>query len=237
MTSLTMQNVFATYGRGWALEDVSLECEKGAAVAILGANGAGKTSITRVLAGVLSPHHGSVRVGADDVTRWSPRARTRRAHISVVPEGRMIFPALSVQENLLVGRQGTKGEIEGRLTDVLGTFPRLAERRKQLAGTLSGGEQQMLAVSRALLTRPDFLVIDEPSLGLSPAAVARLYEALAHLRKEFGIAILLVEQNIGLALKIADTGYVLKSGKVVAHGSGAELLGSGQLLEAYLGSQ
>lgn len=233
--TLALRDVWATYGRGWALQDVTLSVNKGQAVAVLGANGAGKTTLTRVLAGVLRPRRGRLQWAAKDVTRWTPRARIRTARICVVPEGRMIFPALTVQENLLVARRGSKAEVAERVGELLDAFPRLAERRRQLAGTLSGGEQQTLAISRALMTGPDYLVVDEPSLGLAPEAVTRLYSFLARLRHDYGIGVLLAEQNVGLALQVADFAYVLRAGKVVAEGPSGQLLDSGALHDAYLG--
>ncbi|MCU4183893.1 ABC transporter ATP-binding protein [Acidiferrimicrobium sp. IK] len=233
--TVALRGVWATYGRGWVLQDVTLDIEKGRAVAVLGANGAGKTTLTRVLAGVLPPRRGTLLCGAEDMTLWTPRSRTHKARISVVPEGRMIFPALTVQENLLVARRGAKHQVAARMGELLDAFPRLAERRGQLAGSLSGGEQQMLAVSRALMTQPDYLVVDEPSLGLAPEAVARLYSVLARLRHDYGIGVVLAEQNVRLALQVADFAYVLRAGKVVAEGPCERLLDSGILHDAYLG--
>lgn len=233
---LQVSGVWAGYGRGWVLQDVSVTVAQGSTVAVLGANGAGKTTLTRVIAGTLAPRRGRLRCAGLDITEASPRRRSIRSLVSVVPEGRMIFPALTVQENLLIARRGTRAEVAQRSDVLLSAFPRLAERRSQQAGSLSGGEQQMLAVSRALMSHPDFLVVDEPSLGLAPEAVGRLYTVLGDLRGEFGIGLLLVEQNVHLALQVADHAYVLRGGRVVAEGSGAQLLDGDVVHDAYLGA-
>jgi len=223
------------YGDAQALDGVSLEVERGQIVAIVGANGAGKTSLIRSIAGIHKPRSGRVTYLDADITAREPHHIVDLG-IGQVAEGRQVFPSLSVQENLEMGAMTARARASGKaaLGEVFGMFPRLKERREQLAGTLSGGEQQMLAIGRCLMGRPDLIMFDEPSLGLAPTIVQEVFAIIRELNRA-GLTILLVEQNVAVSLKISQRAYVLENGRVVMSGGGMELLGDDRVRQAYLG--
>ena len=232
---LAVNGVEAYYGRVCALRSVSLEVAEGSVVALLGANGAGKTTTLRVISGLLRPTRGSVEFAGERIDSWSPD-RMVRAGIVQVPEGRQIFAELTVRENLLLGGYarrdlGKQPEVPSRVFDY---FPRLRERLQQRAGTLSGGEQQMLAIGRALMARPRLLVLDEPSLGLAPMLVKEIFRVITEIRAA-GVTVLLVEQNARMALDIADHAYVLETGRVILGDRSAALRQREEVRRAYLG--
>jgi branched-chain amino acid transport system ATP-binding protein len=232
---LEVEELHVSYGAILALRGVSLTLGKGEVVALIGANGAGKTSTLRAVSGMLRPTRGKVRLAGEDVTGLKAHQMVPRG-ISHAPEGRGIFLNLTVQENLNLGaylrRDGP--EVEKDLEDCFRLFPVLRERRRQVSGTLSGGEQQMLAISRALMSRPKLLLLDEPSLGLAPQVVETIFRILREVNAK-GVSILLVEQNAHLALNLAHYGYVLETGEVAMAGPGKELLASPEIRKAYLG--
>jgi len=223
------------YGDAQALDRVSLEVGEGKIVAIIGANGAGKTSLIRAVAGIEKPRAGRIVFRGQEVTGFESFA-TCNMGIGQVAEGRQIFPTLSVLENLQVGAMLPRAReyAQQTLAEVYALFPRLAERRSQLAGTLSGGEQQMLAIGRCLMGQPEFIMFDEPSLGLAPTVVQEVFQTIRKLNAR-GLTILLVEQNVALSLKLASHAYVLENGRIVMSGSGAELLSDDRVRRAYLG--
>jgi branched-chain amino acid transport system ATP-binding protein len=233
---LEVHGIDVSYGPVQALRDVSLHVGKGEMVALLGANGAGKTTMLRAISGLLAPSAGTIRVGGSDTTGL-PAHRVVRLGVAHLPEGRELFGELSVVENLQLGhwphRRDRPAEGE-RIAEVMDLFPRLRERGTQPAGTLSGGEQQMLAVARALMSRPRLLLVDEVSLGLAPIVVAQLFDALGVVNRA-GTSILLVEQFVHLALRYTARAYVLGRGEVALEGRSAELAASPELLAAYLG--
>ena len=226
-------NVF--YGAIHALKGVSFHLEKGEIVALIGGNGAGKSTSLNTISGLLRPRSGSVVFQGEDLTRVPPQNIVRRGVIQV-PEGRHIFPKLTVQENLEMGAYIFENKDQSRedMEAAMQRFPRLRERRKQYGGTLSGGEQQMLAMGRALMSRPSLLLLDEPSMGLSPILVEQIFEIIREINQQ-GTSILLVEQNAQMALSIADRGYVLETGRVTLEGEAQALLENPQVIEAYLG--
>jgi branched-chain amino acid transport system ATP-binding protein len=222
------------YGRISALVDVHLHVGRGELVALVGANGAGKTTLLRVLSGVQPAAGGSVRFEQADVTRASSRNRVKMGIVQV-PEGRQVFGPLSVEDNLRLGAFVRPAvEIAGALERVFALFPILATKRRETAGTLSGGQQQMLAIGRALMTRPKLLLLDEPSMGLAPRIVAEIFAIIRSL-KDAATTILLVDQNARAALAIADRAYVLEVGRIALSGRGSELLGNPRVQQAYLG--
>jgi branched-chain amino acid transport system ATP-binding protein len=227
--------VSARYGSVPAVNDICIEVGEGEAVGLLGANGAGKSTTLRAISGLLRLTAGSIRFGGADITGFPPYEITARG-IAHVPEGRQVFPEMTVLENLEIGAYipSAKAERKRTLELVFGIFPALAERRRQLAGTMSGGEQQMLAVGRGLMLKPRLLMLDEPSLGLSPVATDVTFEKIREIHA-MGTAILLVEQNVNRALSLVQRAYVLESGKVVMHGSSGELAGNKHVQAAYLG--
>lgn len=232
---LEVANLHVAYGAITALKGVSLSVGKGEVVALIGANGAGKTSTLRAVSGLLAPQQGTITLGAADITGMKANLVVAKG-LAHAPEGRGIFPNLTVQENLDLGawlRRDTP-EIEKDLEKCFGLFPVLRERRLQLAGTLSGGEQQMLAISRALMSRPTLLLLDEPSLGLAPQVTQIIFRILRDVNAA-GMSILLVEQNAHLALGLAHWAYVLETGSLVLQGTGKELLASEDIRKAYLG--
>ncbi len=234
---LRLERVSAAYGSVSVLHDVSLSVGAGQFVSLIGANGAGKTTTLRAISGLLAPSGGSIAFAGRDIT--GARASTIvRSGITHCPEGRRVFPMMTVYENLLVGAHvlPTKAEVRAGLEMVFRLFPWLNERRRQFAGSLSGGEQQMLAISRALITQPKLLLLDEPSLGLSPKLVAQVASIVGTLHKS-GIAVLLVEQNARLALTLADHAYVLESGRIVLQGPGRALINDEHVRAAYLGAR
>jgi branched-chain amino acid transport system ATP-binding protein len=231
---LTVSGVSCGYGRVPVLHDVSLSVEPGEVVALLGANGAGKTTLLRVIAGELRPSAGSVAFAGQELVGRRPE-QVVTAGISLVPEGRRLFPGLTVRENLLLGGYSRRGaDLASDLDRVYELFPRLAQRAEQTAGRMSGGEQQMAAIGRALMARPRLLMIDELSQGLAPTVVDDLIDLLPALASD-GTAILLVEQDVEAALTVASRGYVLELGSIVREDASAALLEDGSLTEAYLG--
>ena len=235
MAMLTVENLNVYYGMIHALKDVSFHVEEGEIVALIGANGAGKTTTLQTVSGMLQAKSGSVHFENQDITKM-PSHRIVQLGISHVPEGRRMFANLTVYENLRMGAytRKDKKEIEESLARVYERFPRLKERTRQLAGTLSGGEQQMLAMGRALMSNPRLLLLDEPSMGLSPLLVSEIFDIIESISKQ-GVTILLVEQNAKKALSIADRGYVLETGSIVMEDSAQALLNNEDIKKAYLG--
>lgn len=224
----------AQYGRIRALEGVSMRVAEGALVALIGANGAGKTTLLRTLSGVRPAVEGTVRFGGADITRAPSQARVR-AGLAQVPEGRQVFGPMSVEDNLrLGGYLRSKADVVRGIEHAYELFPVLRDKRREAAGMLSGGQQQMLAIGRALMSAPKLLLLDEPSMGLAPKLVEEVFGTIERLRRE-GVSILLVEQNAMAALAIADHGYVLETGRIVLEGSEAQLREDSQVREAYLG--
>ena len=233
---LKVTNIETYYGPIMAIRGVSFEVQKGGIVTILGANGAGKTTVLKTISGVMDAQKGSVLFEGRDVRGVDPD-KVMRLGVSHVPEGREVFPFLSVRENLRMGaftRKDPDG-VAKDLEDVFGYFPVLRERADQRAGSLSGGEQQMLAISRALMARPRLMLLDEPSLGLSPKLVKEIFEIVVRINRERGVTILLVEQNANMALQTADFGYVLEVGRIVMADTCARLLQKEDIKEFYLG--
>lgn len=233
---LTVKSLHAYYGNIHALKGVSLHVRPGEIVALIGANGAGKTTLVHCICGLLKPAKGAVFFEETDLTRLPSEVVVQKG-ISLVPEGRQIFATLSVEANLEMGAFVHRKDPQGMRRDMdrlLDRFPVLRQRRHQLAGTLSGGEQQMLAICRALMARPRFLLLDEPSMGLAPLIVREIFDIILELRAE-GRTILLIEQNARAALQIADRGYVLETGKIVLQGDGRDLLAHREVQRAYLG--
>ncbi len=233
MTSLTVAGLRVAYGRTEAVKGIDLAINPGQIVCLIGANGAGKTSIMRCLSGLLRPRAGRVVFDGADITFWRPH-RIAAAGLRQVPEGRQIFADLSVAENLRIGAWLEPDAAPRREAAMLARFPRLADRHAQLAGSLSGGEQQMLALARALMGAPKLLLLDEPSMGLAPLFVEEIFAIIAGLKAE-GVTILLVEQNASAALEIADYAYVLETGRIVLQGPAAEIAENPAVIAAYLG--
>ena len=234
---LELTRVVAQYGPLIALRGVDLEVRKGEITCLLGGNAAGKSSMMKAIIGLLRPSSGMIVFEGHLLNRLPPQTIVRRG-IALVPEGRRIFGRMTVWENLMIGahvRRGeTRAEIDRDIERVYGLFPRLRERVTQIAGTLSGGEQQMLAIGRALMARPRLLLLDEPSMGLSPAFVDQVFDIVQEINRQ-GTTILLVEQNATMALSIAQRGYVLQTGRIVAAGAHADLVGADDVRRAYLG--
>ena len=237
MPLLELENVSVAYGRIDAVRNVSLTVEEGELVTLIGANGAGKTTTMRAISGIRPLAGGTVRFNGQDITRMKAHERVK-AGIIQAPEGRGVFPGMTVEENLEMGAFArtflTKAERASTLDRVFTLFPRLAERRKQLGGTMSGGEQQMVAIGRALMARPVLLLLDEPSMGLAPMMIQQIFSTVSQINKE-GTTVLLVEQNARQALSRSDRAYVLETGEVTHAGGGRELLNDPAVIEAYLG--
>lgn len=231
-----MNNVEAYYGNIQALRGISLDINEGEIITLIGANGAGKSTTLMTISGVVSTKSGSITFQGSPISKLKPEEIVKRG-ICQVPEGRHIFPNLTVAENLDMGAflRKDKTAIKKDLDYVLTLFPRLAERRNQQGGTLSGGEQQMLAISRALMSRPQLLLLDEPSMGLAPIIIRQIFDILKQINKEQKTTIFLVEQNANLALQIADRGYVIENGSIVMQDSAQALLNNEDLKKAYLG--
>ena len=237
MALLEIRDLCVNYGPIQAVRGVNMDVEEGSIVALLGANGAGKTTTLRTISGVIKPASGSVRFGGSEIG-GRRASRVARLGINMSPEGRLIFNELSVEENLRAGAYciRSRAEMERNMKRALQLFPRLEERRRQRAGTLSGGEQQMLAISRALMASPKLLLLDEPSLGLAPLIIRDIFHALQEIRAE-GTTILIVEQNALATLKIADRAYVLELGRMSMEGRADVLIHDERLIEAYLGNK
>jgi branched-chain amino acid transport system ATP-binding protein len=232
---LEVDNITLLYGRIQALHGISLEVEEGEIVALIGANGAGKTTTMRAISGLRPIANGTIRFNGEDITRMRADLRVIKG-ICQSPEGRGIFPGMTVLENLEMGAYTRKDRpaVNADLDRVYGLFPRLAERRRQAGGTLSGGEQQMLAVGRALMSRPKLLLLDEPSMGLAPMLIQQIFDIITEINQQ-DTTILLVEQNAQQALSRAHRGYVLETGRIVKSGTGSEMLHDPAVKEAYLG--
>ncbi len=230
---LEIKGLSVNFGGIKAVKDVSLNVEEGKIVTLIGANGAGKSTVLRTVSGIVKPYSGEVIYNGENILGQSPDVIVSKG-ITLVPEGRKVFPNLTVLENLKIGAYLRKDNLNEDIEYVYSLFPRLKERYWQLAGTLSGGEQQMLAVGRALMSRPKLMMMDEPSLGLAPLVVKDIFEIIKTIN-ESGITVLLIEQNANMSLKIADRAYVLESGNLTLQGTGSELLASEAVREAYLG--
>ena len=236
---LTITNLHAAYGKVEVLHGISLEVPKGKLVTLIGSNGAGKTTTMRAISGMIKPKSGSVHLGGKDVTGLESH-KIARAGLAHSPEGRRVFATMSVNDNLLLGAfprftgARPKGEVKLDLERALELFPRLKERRTQLAGTLSGGEQQMLAMARAVMLNPEVILLDEPSMGLAPILVEEVFRIIARLKSE-GVTMLLVEQFAAAALNVADYGYVLENGSISVHGPAESLKHDPAVIAAYLG--
>jgi branched-chain amino acid transport system ATP-binding protein len=235
MSSLRVAGLTVSYGRTEALKGIDLAVADGQVVCLIGGNGAGKTTTMRALSGLVRPRGGSITLDGADITGWRPH-RIAGAGLRQVPEGRQVFAELTVAENLALGAwlTGDSGAIARRQEQVLARFPRLRERLDQVAGSMSGGEQQMLALSRALMGAPRLLLLDEPSMGLAPLFVEEIFAIIAELKRE-GTTILLVEQNASAALEVADYAYVLETGRIVLEGPATEVANDPAVAAAYLG--
>ena len=232
---LEITDLEVAFGGITAVKGISLSVAEGEIVTLIGANGAGKTTTLRTVSGLIRPRRGKVVLDGSDITRQSAQSRVKRGLVQV-PEGRRVFPQMTVLENLELGaylRKDAKG-IASDLNDVFARFPRLQDRRKQNAGTLSGGEQQMLAIGRALMGRPRVLLLDEPSMGLAPLLVQEIFSIISEINQA-GTTVLLVEQNANMALQVAHRGYVLETGKIVLAGTASELTSTDEVKRAYLG--
>jgi branched-chain amino acid transport system ATP-binding protein len=232
---LKLQDVAVRYGAIQALRQVSLHVDAGEIVCLIGANGAGKSTVLNVISGIVPSHAGTIGFEGKNLARHSATAIVR-AGVVQVPEGRLVFPDMSVMENLEMGAFTQPSKLfRPTLQAVFDLFPRLAERRSQLAGLMSGGEQQMLAIGRALMAQPRLLLLDEPSMGLAPLVIVDIFRALRRLRQELGLTILLVEQNARAALALADRGYVLRNGVTIKDGTSRALLDDTSMQDAFLG--
>lgn len=230
---LKVDNINVYYGQIHALKDVSLEVKKGEIVALIGANGAGKSTTLRTISGLLRSKTGSISLFDKDISHTDAYKLVSRG-LAHVPEGRHVFLQMTVLENLEMGAYTNPSNVKAGIEDVFTRFPRLKHRMNQIAGTLSGGEQQMLAMGRALMSKPELLMLDEPSMGLAPILVQQIFDIIKELH-EAGTTILLVEQNAEMALNVADRAYVLESGRIKLSGTGAELASSDEIKKAYLG--
>ena len=235
MSMLKVENLSVHYGMIQAVRDVSFEVNEGEVVSLIGANGAGKTTILRTLSGLVRPSSGSIEFLGQEIQKM-PAQKIVASGLSQVPEGRHVFPGLTVMENLEMGAflKKNREENQANLKKVFSRFPRLEERKNQDAATLSGGEQQMLAMGRALMSTPKLLLLDEPSMGLAPIFIQEIFDIIQDIQKQ-GTTVLLIEQNANKALAIADRGYVLETGKIVLSGTGKELAASDEVRKAYLG--
>lgn len=233
---LEIQNLFVNYGAIKAIKGINLSVKEKSIVTLIGANGAGKSTTLRTISSIVKPASGSIKFNGDEITVFPP-SKVVESGIAQVPEGRLIFSNLTVQENLEMGAYTRKDKhnFKEDYDLIFSLFPRLKERLKQMGGTLSGGEQQMLSISRAIMARPKLLLMDEPSLGIAPILVKAIFEKIVSLNKITGITILLVEQNAKLALSIADYGYVLETGSIILEGSARELAQNEEVRKAYLG--
>lgn len=230
---LKIEGLKVNYGGIEAVKGIDIDVPEGKIVTLIGANGAGKSTTLKSIAGLVKPREGKITFMGEDITGKNPTDIVAK-HITLVPEGRRIFPDLTVKENLKIGAYLRKDKLDSDFEYVYSLFPRLKEREWQAGGTLSGGEQQMLAVGRALMSRPKVIMMDEPSLGLAPLVVQSIFEIIREINKE-GITVLLIEQNANMALQTADFAYVLETGMITKVGTGAELLADESIKEAYLG--
>ncbi len=230
---LEIKNLSVHFGGIKAVDGISMDIPKGKIITLIGANGAGKSTILRSVSGIVKPQGGEILFGGESLIGKTPDAIVNRG-ITLVPEGRRVFPNLTVLENLKIGAYLRKDKLDNDIEYIYSLFPRLKERYWQLAGTLSGGEQQMLAVGRALMSKPRLIMMDEPSLGLAPLVVKDIFVIIKTINKS-GITVLLNEQNANMALKIADLGYVIETGRITLTGTGTELLSNESVKEAYLG--
>lgn len=230
---LEIENLHVSYGGINAVKGVSMSVEEGKIVTLVGSNGAGKSTILRSIAGIVKPKSGDIRVNGESIVGKSPDQIVTKG-VTLVPEGRRIFPNLTVLENLKIGAYLRRDNLSDDIKYVYSIFPRLEERSWQLAGTLSGGEQQMLAVGRALMSKPKLIMMDEPSLGLAPIIVKEIFNIIKTINEQ-NITVLLIEQNANMALSTADWGYVMETGSIKMEGVGAELLANEEVKEAYLG--
>ena len=233
---LTINNIDVAYGDAQILYDVSLDIQEGEITAVIGANGAGKTTLLKTISGILRPQDGSIVFMDRVISERAPNQIVAEGIVQV-PEGRLLFPEMSIRENLEMGAFLNKDKeiLKERLSIVYELFPILKEREKQLAGTLSGGEQQMLAVGRGMMAEPKLMMFDEPSLGLAPKLVQSIFELVQHINHTLGVTVLLVEQNVRMSCEISDRAFVLENGRVVLHGTGLEMLNDDHVRAAYLG--
>ena len=232
---LEIKDLVVSYGGIEAVKGISMEVPEGQIITLIGANGAGKSTTLKSISGIVKPKSASILFNGEEICGKTPDYIVSKG-ITLVPEGRRVFSNLTVAENLKIGAYLRKDNIKADMDYVYSLFPRLKEREWQLSGTLSGGEQQMLAVGRALMSRPKVIMMDEPSLGLAPLIVKDIFEIIKTINKE-GITVLLIEQNANMALKIADKGYVMETGVIKMEGTGADLLANEEIKEAYLGKQ
>ncbi len=230
---LELEDIHVHYGKIEAIKGISLEVDEGEIVTLIGANGAGKTTTLQMISGLRSVSSGRLRFNGDDITSM-PGYKRVVAGIGQAPEGRGIFPGMTVEENLYMGAYARKGNLSKEIAEVYDLFPRLAERKRQLGGTMSGGEQQMLAIGRALMAQPKVLLLDEPSMGLAPMLVQQIFSIIQEINAR-GTTVLLVEQNAQQALQIGDRAYVLETGRIVKSAAASELLNDPQVKAAYLG--
>ena len=230
---LAIRNLNVHYGGIHALRGIDIDVPDGKIISLIGANGAGKSTTLRTIAGLVKPAHGRVHLQGEDITGYSPDRIVSKG-ITLVPEGRHVFPDLTVLENLKIGAYLRKDDLEEDIRWVYDLFPRLKERSWQAAGTLSGGEQQMLAVGRALMSRPKLMMMDEPSLGLAPLVVKGIFDIIKEINHQ-GVTILLIEQNANMALQTADLAYVMETGRITLSGPGRELMKNDAIKKAYLG--
>lgn len=231
---LEIDGLTVAYGGNTALKDVSLSVERGTIACLLGSNGAGKSTLMNTIAGLQTPGRGRIMVDGTDVAQWTPRRRVRHG-VALVPEGRQLFGDLTIEENIRLGGYTRRGRFDDELRDIYRMFPRLAERRRQLCKSLSGGEQQMVAISRALMAKPRLLLLDEPSLGLAPVLIRDVMQLVRDINAQ-GITVFLVEQNAHLALRISDHAFVLEKGRIVKSAPARDLMQDKELTAAYLGT-
>ncbi len=233
---LKINNLKVNYGGIEAVKGISMEVPDHSIVTLIGANGAGKSSTLRTIAGLVKASEGTLEFDGEDITTMVPQKRVQKG-ITLCPEGRHVFPDMTVLENIKIGAYLRKDDLTADIQKVYKLFPRLEERHWQLAGTLSGGEQQMLAVARGLMSQPKIMMLDEPSLGLAPIVVQEIFDIIQKINKEEGMTILLIEQNANMALKVADRAYVMETGRITMSGTGREILENDEIKAAYLGKK
>ncbi len=233
---LKINDLKVNYGGIEAVKGISMEVPDHSIVTLIGANGAGKSSTLRTIAGLVKASAGKLEFDGEDITAMVPQKRVQKG-ITLCPEGRHVFPDMTVLENIKIGAYLRKDDLTEDIQKVYKLFPRLEERHWQLAGTLSGGEQQMLAVARGLMSQPKIMMLDEPSLGLAPIVVQEIFDIIQKINKESGMTILLIEQNANMALKVADRAYVMETGRITMSGTGREILENDEIKAAYLGKK